>query len=317
MTQPALLKHMATMSDVTRCRVLRLLARQELTVSELCSVLQLPQSTVSRHLKALLDDDWITSRRDGTSRFYGMTAADLEPDARSLWGLIQEQVGESAVAVQDDARVDGVLASRRSKAREFFSSAAGEWDHLRDDLFGRSFHLHALLGLLDHRWTVGDLGCGTGLVTATVAPFVERVIAVDGSNEMLATACERLGATDNVDVRQGELEALPVPDGTLDAALLVLVLHYVPDVARVLGEVARVLKPGGKLLIVDMLPHEREEFQQQMGHVWLGFSEPQLQRFLSHAGLSCSRYQALPTDPEVKGPALFAATATRGGGSDN
>jgi ArsR family transcriptional regulator len=311
MSQPAILKHMATMSDVTRCRVLRLLARQELTVSELCSVLQLPQSTVSRHLKALLDDDWITSRRDGTSRFYELPAADLAPDARSLWTLIEAQLNGSPLAVQDDARVDGVLASRRSKVREFFSSAAGEWDHLRDELFGRSFHLHSLLGLLGEGWIVGDLGCGTGLVTATIAPFVERVIAVDGSNEMLSTARERLGATDNVDVRQGELELLPIPERTLDVALLVLVLHYVPDVPRVLGEVARVLKPGGKVLIVDMLPHEREEYQQQMGHVWLGFSEPQLQRFLSHAGLENSRYQALPSDPEVKGPALFAATATR------
>jgi ArsR family transcriptional regulator len=311
MSQPAILKHMATMSDVTRCRVLRLLARQELTVSELCSVLLLPQSTVSRHLKALLDDDWITSRRDGTSRFYGMTAADLEPDARSLWSLIQEQLGESPVSAQDDARVEGVLAGRRSKAREFFSSAAGEWDHLRDELFGHSFHLHALLGLLNEEWSVGDLGCGTGLVTATLSPFVKRVIAVDGSNEMLATARERLGDAENVDVRQGELESLPITDAALDAALLIMVLHYVPDVARVLGETARVLKPGGKLLVVDMLPHDREEFQQQMGHVWLGFSQPQLQRLVTGAGLGCLHYQPLPSDPEAKGPALFAATATR------
>jgi ArsR family transcriptional regulator len=311
MSQPAILKHMATMSDVTRCRVLRLLARQELTVSELCSVLLLPQSTVSRHLKALLDDDWITSRRDGTSRFYGMTAADLEPDARSLWSLIQEQLGESPVSAQDDARVEGVLAGRRSKAREFFSSAAGEWDHLRDELFGHSFHLHALLGLLNEEWTVGDLGCGTGLVTATLSPFVKRVLAVDGSNEMLATARERLGDAENVDVRQGELESLPITDAALDAALLVMVLHYVPDVTRVLGEVTRVLKPGGKLLVVDMLPHDREEFQQQMGHVWLGFSQPQLQRLVTGAGLCGLRYQPLPSDPEANGPALFAATATR------
>jgi ArsR family transcriptional regulator len=291
--------------------VLRLLARQELTVSELCSVLQLPQSTVSRHLKALLDDDWITSRRDGTSRFYGMTPADLTPEARSLWALIQEQLSEGVIAAQDDARVEGVLAGRRSKAREFFSSTAGQWDHLRDELFGRTFHLQALMGLLGEEWTVADLGCGTGLVTATIAPFVGRVVAVDGSNEMLETARQRLQGTDNVDVRQGELESLPIVDGTLDAALLVLVLHYLPDVARALGEAARVLKPGGKLLIIDMLPHEHEEYQQQMGHVWLGFSGPQIQRFLSNAGLVSGRIQPLSPDPEARGPALFAATARR------
>lgn len=311
MTQPTILKHMSTMADVTRCRVLRLLARQELTVSELCSVLQLPQSTVSRHLKALLDDDWISSRRDGTSRFYGMTPADLAPDARSLWTLIREQVAESPVTMQDDLRVEGVLAGRRSKAREFFSSTAGEWDRLRAELFGHVFHLQALPGLLDDRWTVGDLGCGTGVVTAAIAPFVGRVIAVDGSLEMLETARRRLEGAENVDVRQGELESLPIPDGALDAAVLVLVLHYVPDVTRVLGEVARALKPGGKLLVVDMLPHEREEYQQQMGHVWLGFSEAQVRRLVSNAGLDCARFRALPPDPEALGPALFTATARK------
>ena len=314
MTQPAILKHMATMADITRCRVLRILARQELTVSELCSVLQLPQSTVSRHLKALLDDDWIVSRRDGTSRFYSMSPAELAADARELWGIIREQVAESPGAMQDDLRLEGVLSARRIKAREFFSSTAGEWDRLREEMFGGTFHLHATLGLLDDRWTVGDLGCGTGLLTEAIAPFVARVVAVDGSNEMLATASQRLAGADNVDVRQGELEALPLADAALDAALLVLVLHYVPDVPRVLAEVGRVLKPGGRLLLVDMLPHEHEEYQQRMGHVWLGFSESQIERFFSNAGFQGSRFRPLPPDPEAKGPALFTASARAASG---
>jgi SAM-dependent methyltransferase len=309
MTQPAILKHMATMADVTRCRVLRLLARQELTVSELCAVLQLPQSTVSRHLKALLDDHWISSRRDGTSRLYSMSPADLAPDAGSLWGLIQSQLAATPAALQDHLRLEGVLAARRSKSREFFSSAAGEWDRLREELFGGTFHLSALLGLLDESWVVGDLGCGTGVVTAAVAPWVRQVIAVDDSNEMLRTARGRLEGLTNVDLRCGELEALPLEAGSLDAALLFMVLHYLPDISRVLSEVARVLKPGGKVLLVDMLPHDREEYQQQMGHVWLGFSEAQIRKHLSGAGLENGRFQPLPTDPEAKGPALFAATA--------
>src|SRR5205823_4461580 len=127
---------------------------------------------VSRHLKTLLDDGWIVSRRDGTSRFYSMAPDALAADARSLWGLVLAQVEESPAARQDDQRVEGVLASRRSRAREFFSSTADQWDHLREELFGRVFHFHALLGLLDGGWTLGDLGCGTGQVTQLVAPFV-------------------------------------------------------------------------------------------------------------------------------------------------
>jgi ubiquinone/menaquinone biosynthesis C-methylase UbiE len=310
-SQPAILKHMLTMADATRCRMLRILARHELTVSELCTVLQLPQSTVSRHLKALLDDSWVHSRRDGTSRFYCMATAELAPEARSLWSLVEDQVAGSAAAAQDDQRVEAVLAGRRSKSREFFASTAGSWDRLRDELFGRAFHLHALLGLLDDAWTVGDLGCGTGAVTQAVAPFVARVVAIDGSAEMLETAAGRLSGIENVELRRGELEALPLADASLDTAVLALVLHYVPDPTRVLAEAARVLRPGGRLLIVDMLPHEHEEYQGQMGHVWLGFSEAQVLRYLSLCDFGRGRVHPLPPDTEARGPLLFAATATR------
>src|SRR3954452_8666451 len=174
-------------------------------------------------------------------------------------------MADSRAASHDDRRVDAVLAGRRSRSREFFASAADRWDRLRSELFGESFHVRAMLGLLDDRWVLGDLGCGTGLVAQAIAPFVRQVIAVDGSSEMLETAAERLGGLRNVDLRQGELEALPLADESLDAAVMFLVLHYVPDPGRVLEEACRVLRPGGRLLIVDMLPHERVEYQQQMG----------------------------------------------------
>jgi ArsR family transcriptional regulator len=144
-----------------------------------------------------------------------------------------------------------------------------------------------------------------------VAPHVHRVIAVDASDDMLATARARLGKLSNVDLRKGDLEALPIPAGELDAAVLSLVLHYSPDPARVLTEVARVLQPGGRVLIVDMLPHEHGEYQQQMGHVWLGFSDRQTTRALTAAGFGNVRVRALPTDPSARGPALFAAVATK------
>ena len=124
---------------------------------------------------------------------------------------------------------------------------------------------------------------------------------------MLEAARKRVGDWSNVDLRQGDLESLPIEDGMLDAAMLSLVLHYSPDPAKALTEVARVVKPGGRLLVVDMLPHEREEYQQQMGHVWLGFSEKQMSRFLTSAGFGDMRVRPLPTDPDAKGPALFAA----------
>jgi ArsR family transcriptional regulator len=307
----AILEHMSALADPIRCRILLLLEKHELTVSELCAVLQMPQSSVSRHLKTLADDDWVTSRRDGTSRFYSMPLEDLDSGARRLWPLIREQVATTVGAGQDERRLRGVLTRRRAKSQEFFASAAAGWDRLREDLFGDTFYLWAVLGLIDPGLTVGDLGCGTGQLTETVAPYVKRVIAVDGSPDMLDAARSRVVAARNVDLRQGDLENLPIEAGELDAAMLSLVLHYSPAPPKALAEVARVVRPGGRVLVVDMLPHEREEYQQQMGHVWLGFSEKQISRLLAGAGFGDVRVRPLPADPDAKGPALFAAVAVK------
>lgn len=309
MTQ--ILDHMAALADPIRCRMLLPLERHELTVNEICSVLQLPQSTVSRHLKTLADDGWVVSRRDGTSRFYGMTLDGLDSGAQRLWPLIREQVSSTNGAEQDERRLKGVLSRRRSKSEAFFASASGQWDHLRAELFGERFHLHALLALIDARLTVGDLGCGTGQVSELIAPHVAKVIAVDGSSDMVRAARRRLKGATHVDVRRGDMEALPIDDGQLDVAILALVLHHVPEPVRALAEVSRVLKPGGRVLIVDMLPHDREEYQHQMGHVWLGFSEKTIRKHLETAGFDRPVVTLLPTEATVKGPSLFVAIARK------
>ena len=180
--------------------------------------------------------------------------------------------------------IASILSRRKSKSEEFFASASGQWDHLRGELFGDRFHLHALLALLDPALVVGDLGCGTGQVSELLAPHVARVIAVDGSSDMLQAARRRLKGAHHVEIRRGDIEALPIDDRQLDVAVVALVLHHVPEPARALAEVARVLKPGGRVLIVDMLPHDRAEYQQQMGHVWLGFSTEQMGRLFDQAG---------------------------------
>jgi ArsR family transcriptional regulator len=306
-----ILDHMTALSDATRCRMLLLLEKHELTVSELCAVLQLPQSTVSRHLKTLGDDDWVASRRDGTSRFYTMPVEALDPAAARLWPLIRDQVQAAKGAEQDERRLRGVLGRRRAKSQEFFASAAGGWDRIRGELFGDEFFLWAVLGLIDSTLVVGDLGCGTGQLTEVVAPYVRRVISVDGSEDMLSAARQRLTGMDNIDIRRGDLENLPLESGELDVAMLSLVLHYSPEPPRALAEIGRVVRPKGRVLVVDMLPHDREEYQQQMGHVWLGFSETQITRLLAGAGFGDVRVRMLPVDPDAKGPALFAAMAIK------
>lgn len=307
----AIFDDLTALADATRSRMLLLLERKELTVSELCAILQLPQSTVSRHLKTLADAGWVSSRRDGTSRYYTLALDDRDASTRRLWSLLREQVSATPGADQDARRLKGILARRQSKSQEFFESAAGQWDKLREELFGGASHLQALPALVDDQWIVGDLGCGTGQVALALAPFVTRVIAVDRSGEMLQAARRRVRDAGNVEVRRGDLEALPIADGELDAATLLLVLHHLPDPAAALAEAARVLRAGGRLVISDMLPHEHEEYRQQMGHVWLGFADDQLRRLLASAGFDRIRITPLPANAEAKGPALFVATATK------
>jgi len=308
---PSILDSLSALADATRCRVLRLLESHELTVGELCGVLQLPQSTMSRHLKTLGDAGWVTSRRDGTSRFYSLAPEAPDDPQAQLWQLTRQQLDGRPAIDQDARRLARVLANRSATSQQFFASSAGQWDHLREELFGRDFGWQALIGLLPSNWVVGDLGCGTGALLSALAQSVGQVIGVDASDEMLAAARARLRSTENVELRRGSLEALPLDDATLDAATMMLVLHHLPAPGAAIAEASRVLKPGGRLLLVDMSPHEREEYRQQMGHVWLGFSEDQISRWLQQAGLSRVTVRALPPRTEAKGPGLFVSTGTK------
>lgn len=306
-----LFARLGTLADPIRCRLLLLLERHELAVSDLVIILQLPQSTVSRHLRVLADDGWVGIRADGPSHLYRMASGQLEASARRLWQLVREQLTGTMSAAADAQRLAEVLAHRRTRSQEFFSRTAGAWDGLRAELFGTRADLGAALGFLADDWTVGDLGCGTGQLAAALAPFVRRVIAVDESRAMLSAARRRIGRLDNIELRQGNLEALPLDDGELDAAALLLVLHYAVEPVRVLAEARRALRSSGRLVVVDMVPHDREEYRQRMGHLWLGFSAAQMTGWLEEAGLKRARYLPLSPDPKAKGPALFAATARR------
>lgn len=302
----AVFDRLGTLADPTRSRILLVLEGTELTVSELCAVVQLPQSTVSRHLKILSDEGWVAARDSGASRFYTLVPSRLDHFAKRLWNVVREQASGSSAAQQDARRRESVLNDRRGKMKSFFSGVAGSWDQMRTELIGSRTDLLALLDLLDESWTVGDLGCGTGQLTEALAPAVKRVIAVDESGAMLNAAKRRLSALENVEVRGGNVESLPIEDGELDVALLFMVTHFVIDPATVFAEVKRVLKPGGRLVVLDLTTHERQEYSLQMGHVWQGFSEEQLRTWVADAGLSVVRYRELPADPKAKGPALFS-----------
>jgi len=302
---------LATLAEVVRLRILRLLETEELSVGEVAKIVQLPQSTVSRHLKVLADADWLIKRSAGTATLYRLVLDDLSPAARSLWLAVRSQTADSPEFTQDVPRLAGVLAERRVDSQAFFGRVVGEWDNLRARLFGGDFTARAMISLLPRGWTVADLGCGTGNASELLAPHVESIVAIDQSEPMLQAARQRLRGRKNVRFAVGAMDSLPLADAGVDAAVCVLVMHHIADPAAALREIRRVLRKdraGGVALIVDMVEHDREEYRQTMGHSHLGFSGPAITALMRDTGFKDIRVEPLPTDTAARGPGLFAAT---------
>lgn len=307
---PPLLGHLGVLADATRFRILMALEAREFGASEIARILQLPQPTVSRHLRLLAEAGWVVARSDGARRPY-RRQEPLPPELGALWAAAQAAaLGDSRIA-EDRERAAAVLAERLDRSREYFSAAGEQWDALRTELYGIRADLLPLFGLLDPGWTVADLGAGTGVLARAVAPFVRRVVVVDRSPEMLAAARARLAGVAHADFAQSNVEALPLGDSTVDLAVLSLVLHHLPDPPRVLAEVRRVLRPGGRLVVVDMREHDRVDLTHEMGHQWSGFAPAQLHEWLCGAGLTPLPAVPLPPDADARGPLLLLQAATR------
>lgn len=309
----ALVGWMQSLADPTRLRLLRLLERHELGVLELCDILQLPQSTVSRHLKVLADQRWVRSRKEGVIHLYRTILDELELPARKLWLVAREQTNNWPTVHQDELRLVQRLRNREMNSQAFFAGAAGKWDKLRRELYGERFLTSAMLSLLPRDYVVADLGCGTGAVAEQLSPNIRRVIGIDSSTAMLKAARKRLAGRDNITFLRGDLTGLPLADGICDAALLLLVLTYVAEIEPVLMESRRILKPTGRLIIVDLLPHDRDDFRRQLGQQHAGLNVDQLKTSLASAGFGQIATQVLPPEPAAKGPALFLASGSAGG----
>ena len=305
---PEIVGRFGLLSDYARIRVLRLLEREELSVGELSRALQIPQSTVSRHLKVLHEDGWLVKRADGPSSLYRLVAASLDSGAAPIWTLVRDQLAANAVLAEDDRRLVQVLAERRDDPRSFFSRLGEGWDAVRQDLFGSAFAAESLAALLPPNLIVADLGCGTGNMAALLVPFVQRVILIDREPAMLAAAKQRLDPSAHADFREGDLLAPPLKNGEVDAAIFGLVLHHLEDPGAALSAVRPALRAGGRVIIIDIVPHDREAYRATMGHKHLGFSEGDVRRWANAADLTLERYIPLRPDTIARGPGLFAAT---------
>lgn len=303
------LDRLAVLVEPVRARLLRLLSVEELGVGEIARVVQLPQSTTSRHLKVLHTDGWVTRRREGTASLFRLADA-LPPGADAIWPAVH-QAAQARWAAEDDLRLRAVLDARVVDSSSFFGRVAGRWEELRAELFGADYALPTLLSMVPPQWTVLDLGTGTGSIAADLAPVVSRVIAVDREQAMLDAAAARLEGVDNVELIQASLEDLPLEEQSVDAAIALLVLHHQPTIRPVLREAWRVLRPCGRFVVLEMLLHDREEYRATMGHQHLGFDPAELVGELGMAGFVAPSWRILPASPSAKGPPLFVVSATR------
>lgn len=307
----SLLSRLGSLADPVRLRLLALLEGEELGVGELAEIVQLPQSSVSRHLKLLGEQGWVVSRSERTANFYRMANGELSEGAKRLWELTREELARWPALEHDRLRLRRRLAAREGDSRRFFAGVAGEWERLRRELYGERFTEAALAALLPPEWVVADLACGAGDVAVRLAPRVAKVIAIDHSPEMLQAARRRAKGLGNVELREGTLEALPVEAESCDAALLLLALTHVEEPALAVGEMARILKPGGRAVVVDLLRHDRDDFRRRLGQLRNGFAAKELGALLARAGFETVTCAPLPPEPEAKGPALLLASGTR------
>jgi SAM-dependent methyltransferase len=277
------------LGDEARLRLLRLLALERLNVTELTGILGIAQSGVSRHLGLLKDGGLVREEREA-----GYTYYRVEPTVREatnghgpLWALLQAQF--DAMARTDAGRADNArLEEVRRLRKENFEAHAGPDTKERQLVPGRSWAAWArALAHLLPRLRVADLGCGEGYLTIEASRFASRVIAVDRSAEVLkrARALAARRGVSNVTWKRGELENLPLPDGSVDVALFSQALHHAADPARALAEGARVLVPGGRVLALDLREHDQAWVRERLGDRWLGFSREQLSALLKGSGL--------------------------------
>jgi ArsR family transcriptional regulator len=282
-------KIFASLADSTRLRILMLLRAMELSVGEVAQVLGQSQPRVSRHVKILIDAGLAERRKEGSWVFVSLGSPELvDPLFDLLDGWAQSQ-GQNPWFAADAARLAAVRADRAAAAERYFASHAEQWDALRSLHVAESEVEAAIARALGNQpiGRLADIGTGTGRMIELFGPAASQALGIDRSPEMLRLARVKLAQAglETVELRQGDMYALPLPDASSDTVILHQVLHYAQNPAAAVAEAARVIGPAGRLVIVDFAPHDREELRSRDAHARLGFADETVLRYLADAGL--------------------------------
>lgn len=281
------------LADEGRLRILRAIDQAELSVAELVQALEMPQSTVSRHLKPMREAGLVASRRDGTSVYYNRGEL-FRDDAFAR--ILNERLKEMSVANRDAAAVERVLDLRRKKSREFFDEIAGRYGSLTEPGGGwQALAAGLAAGFAGKR--VADLGCGEGALALLLARFAGEVVAYDQSEKMLDLVSEQAteqNVREHLELKVGNLENLTLDDQAFDAVFISQALHHTSVPEDVIKMAANGLKAGGQLVILDLLRHEHEWTREEWADQWLGFDPLEIREWLEGAGVEPSVVDSLP-----------------------
>jgi ubiquinone/menaquinone biosynthesis C-methylase UbiE/DNA-binding transcriptional ArsR family regulator len=278
--------------DPTRLRILRLLGRGELTVQDMVQILGLSQPGVSKHLAILREAGWLSHRKDGTWGWYRLADRSDPGEGDDLPGAVLALAGRVPEADGDDEALRRVLADRDRRTGEFFAGIAGAWDQIRPAFEAPDIQAGAVAALVPPGLSVLDIGTGTGALLPLLAGAGAAVTAVDTSEAMLERArllCEREQIA-GVRFRSADVQALPFADDSFDAAYCSMVLHHVASPGQAVSEMARVVRPGGKVVVVAFTSHNLQWMREELAHQWLGFSREEMLAIFARHGLAARRY---------------------------
>lgn len=280
------------LGDPLRLRVLAAVSEEELTVGEVQEVVGSVQSSVSRNLAILREAGFIQDRKEGTNVYFS-ARRDMPEPAQELFKSLRERIGDLPEAKGDRARLEDCRRRRLNRSRNYFETVAGDWERIRKSYFDDRVASLAIEKLLPRNLVLADVGCGTGSLTFELARFAGKVIGVDLSQEMLRRARElsKEKKLTNVDLRLGDALKLPIPTHSVHAAFCVMVLHFLTVPQRALAELCRIVRPGGSIVVVDLVQHEQEWMREQMAHRWLGFDGETIEDLFHAAGAEAVDYE--------------------------